>query len=328
LNNFSTTFFNFMNNFVDSLVVQNKVNKIENGYSDSVFNKLSIDFLDLLNNYDKNQVKAKSFFTFDQQIFSFLYNPKDQDFNKNYEFVFSGCSQTHGDHVSPPLAQSGNHKNIWGFQIADNYNKEVLNLGMGGFSAQSILKGLINHFVKNGNPKVLFVLYPDFGRIEGVDSDKLKMETVLNEVEIIQHWYLDSSDDKRLDKISLLPHDPINVIPWHFALYHNLQAIILLDQYCKQNNIYFKYFSWDYTSNIILKLLKEHFNEYSNYCEPDTLDFSEQTFQNMTCHKDIKDMHSKDLWNVGIDKEHIGIHQHTHIAEMFLKELKNDNTWN
>ena len=313
----STKLFNFLNNFVNNFNIDN-------------FDTLDNEFKKLLTVKQENNlpVPAKSFFTFDQQRRSTAYRPTDQDFNKNYEFVFSGCSQTHGDHITKNLVKYGDHNNIWGFQIAKTYNKEALNLGMGGRSAQSILKGLMHHFQQNGNPRVLLVLYPDFGRLEAVDSDKIKMQKQLNDFEIIQHWYLKYSDDYNFQKISKSPHDPEDVIPWTLPLYNNLQSILFLQQYCKTNNIYFKYFSWDYTFNIILKLLKNNFIEYSNYCEPEHLSFSPKHFKNIECHLDIKNNYSKEIWNHGIDKEHIGIHQHIHIAETFIKELKNDNPWN
>lgn len=317
MNKNSKQFFNFFDRFLN---ISTKRFNIDS------FNELSSEFASLLN-YDEmiKNSPVKSFFTFDQQIPSIYYNPKNQDLNKNYEFVFSGCSQTQGHYLCPPLVKNGSHKNIWGFQIADKYEKQALNLGMGGWSAQAILKGLMHHFIKNGNPKVLFVLYPDFGRVESVDSDKTTMPKRLNNNEIVQHWFLMPEDDHKVNKISTLPHDPINVIPWTFALYHNLQSIIMLDQYCKQNNIYFKYSSWDNTSNIILKLLKEHFVEYSNYCEPTTLDFSKSVFAKMDCHKNRE---TSSTWNIASDNKHIGIHQHLHIAELFMSEVSNDNPWN
>lgn len=322
----SVKFFNFLNIFMNKLSSHSNWKSSKN-FDTKIFEELNNNFLSLLTFNKENLVPSKSFFTFDQQCPPEAYRPIDQDFNKNYEFVFSGCSQTHGDHISKPLVSEGNYENIWGFQIANKYNKEALNLGMGGWSAQSILKGIMHHFQKNGHPKVLLVLYPDFGRVTAVDSDKTKMQKELNQHEIVQHWFLAHTDDVSFQKISKAPHSAVDVIPWTFALYHNLQAILLLDYYCKQNNIYFKYSSWDYHANIILKLLKNNFIEYSNYCEPETLDFLEETFVNKTCHNEIKDMYLKNVWNSGIDKQHIGIHQHTHIAEMFLRELENDNPW-
>lgn len=301
--------------------------------SEEVMGSLNDELKDLIDqSNDVMACKVKTFFTFDQQLDHERYRPHHQDFNKNYEFVFSGCSQTHGDHVTPPLVSFGDHKYIWGFQIANKYNKDALNLGMGGWSAESILKGLMSHFQKNGNPKVLLVLYPDFGRLTFVDNHKMKPKNVLNHHELIQHYFLQPWDEQRYQKISKSPHLPNDILPWTQALYRSLQSILTLDQYCKDNNIYFKYFSWDYNSNVLLKLLKNNFSEYSNYCEPEFLNIlkMKETLKenNITCHDNEREVYPQKIWDLGIDNNHIGIHHHIHIAEQFMKEIDNDNPWN
>jgi hypothetical protein len=328
LNEINKQFFNFINKFFQGITTDAKNNTIKNKYSPEEMNMFLEELKNLIRASHVNQSKALSFFTFDQQLASYLYRPTDQDFNKHYDFVFSGCSQTNGYYITEPEVYKADHKDIWGFQIADTYKKEALNLGMGGWGAESILKGLMHHFQKNGNPKVLLVLYPDLGRMEGVDSDKLKMGGPLNNHELIQHWFLRPSDDEKVNKISTLPHQPLDVIPFYQALYKNLQSILLLSDYCKQNNIYFRYTSWDHISNAFLKLLKDSFPEYSNYLEPEELSYDELTFKNLDCHKDIEKNKIQIIWNAGSDNKHIGIHQHIHIAEQFKKELDNDNPWN
>jgi hypothetical protein len=323
LNEINRRFFDFLTRFFQGITVDSK-----NKYSNEEMSLFLEELKDILASHSTTQSKALSFFTFDQQLEDYRYRPMDQDFNKHYEFVFSGCSQTHGDHITEPEVKGGSYKDIWGFQIADAYGKEALNLGMGGWGAESILKGLMHHFQKNGNPKVLLVLYPDLGRIEGVDSDKIEMPTPLNKHELVQHWFLRPSDDHKVNKLSVLPHSPLDVIPFTQALYKNLQSILLLNEYCKQNSIYFKYSSWNHTTNLFLKMLKESFSEYSNYLEPKEFNFDELEFENLSCHKDIKENKIKTVWNTGHDKEHIGIHQHIHIAEQFKRELDNDNPWN
>jgi hypothetical protein len=154
------------------------------------------------------------------------------------------------------------------------------------------------------------------------------MPTPLNKHELVQHWFLRPSDDHKVNKLSVLPHSPLDVIPFTQALYKNLQSILLLNEYCKQNSIYFKYSSWNHTTNAFLKMLKESFSEYSNYLEPKEFNFDELEFENLSCHNDIKENKIKTVWNTGHDKEHIGIHQHIHIAERFKRELDNDNPWN
>ena len=313
--------------FIETLI---KTTKKQSTLSDEDIKNLDDQMFNLLkNDKDNDACHATSFFTFNQQLSKKRYNPANQNLDKNYEFIFSGCSQTHGDHITPPTALNGNTDYIWGFQIAKKYNKEALNLGMGGWSAESIYKGLMHYFEKNGNPKVLLVLYPDFGRMTFVDNQKVIPEYLLNKVELIQHFFIKPLDEIKYEKFSKSPHYAHTVLPWTQALYHSLQFILILDKYCKDNNIYFKYFSWDHNSNIILKLLKKYLSEYSNYIEPNVLNIEHLYNQpNFTCHQDIKINYPQEIWNQGIDKEHIGIHQHIHIAEQFIKEIDNDNPWN
>ena len=328
MNEINRRFFNFINKFFQGITVDAKNNRIKNKYSNEEMTLFLEELKSLVGANSFDQSKALSFFTFDQQLEPYRYRPMDQEFNKHYDFVFSGCSQTHGDFITEPKVKGADYKDIWGFQLADQYGKQALNLGMGGWGAESILKGLMHHFQKNGNPKVLLVLYPDLGRIEGVDSNKLKMRTPLNTHELIQHWFLRASDDEKVNRLSALPHTPADVVPFTQALYKNLQSILILNEYCKQNNIYFKYTSWHHITNAFLKMLKESFSEYSNYSEPECFSFDKPTFENLECHNDIKENKIESIWNIGHDKDHIGIHQHIHIAEQFKKELDNDNPWN
>ena len=323
MNAINKIFFNFINKFFQGITVDDK-----NKYSNEEMSLFVEELKDILDSHSITQSKALSFFTFDQQLEPYRYRPMNQNFNKNYDFVFSGCSQTLGHYITEPEVEGGDYKDIWGFQIADTYDKKALNLAMGGWGAESILKGLMHHFQKNGNPKVLLVLYPDLGRMEGVDSNKIKMASPLNNHELIQHWFLRPSDDYKVNKYSNLPHEPINVIPFTQALYKNLQSILLLNEYCKQNNIYFKYSSWHNATNEFLKMLKESFSEYSNYSQPLEPSLDKLTFENLPCHKDIKENKIEAVWNQGFDQKHIGIHQQVHIAEQFKRELDNDNPWN
>jgi len=328
LNEVNKRFFNFINTFFQGIYANPKDGRVKNTYNNEEMNLFVEDLKSFVGAHSFDESKVLSFFTFDQQLKNILYRPTDQNFEKNYEFVFSGCSQTNGYYITEPSVKSADYKDIWGFQIADAYGKEALNLGMGGWGAEAILKGLMHHFEKNGNPKILLVLYPDLGRIEGVDNYKVSMKTPLNHHEMIQHWFLRVSDDEKVNKVSTLPHAPSDVIPFTQALYRNLQSILILDQYCRKNNIYFKYTSWDNETNAFLKMLKGTFHQYSNYSDPVNPVFDKATFKNLDCHKEIEKDKLENIWNIGSDNQHIGIHQHIHIAEQFKKEIDNDNPWN
>lgn len=317
-------------NFIYKLTQTTKIDILPQASIDA----LEKDLVDLFKKFEKdnNNCRINSFFTFDQTLDSNRYRPLGQDLNKNYEFVFSGCSQTHGDHVTPPLVSHGDHNYIWGFQIANKYNKEALNLGMGGWSVEAIHKGLMHHFRQNGHPKVLLVLLPDFGRMSFVDNEKIISKDLLNVHELVQHLFIQPWDETEYESISKAPHYAHTVLPWTQSLYTSIQHLLLLDRYCEMNNIYFKYSSWDHNANLLLKILKNILPEYKNFVEPkalNTLRLKEHNkVMGIVCHEDIKNNYPSDIWDSGIDNAHIGIHQHMHIAEEFMEQIDNDNPWN
>lgn len=270
------------------------------------------------------------FFGLSHGLENALYIPSNQDFNKKYDFIFSGCSQTHAKFICPPHFKDGDHNNIWGFQIANHYGKEGLNLAMEGWSAQSILKRLMKYFSQHGHPKVLLVLYPDLGRMPFVSNNKIAFHNkTKTNYDTVRHLYLHIGDDYNFSKISKVPHKATDVIPWKQALYEGIQSILILDQYCKANNIYFKYSSWHFETNMLLKILKDHRKEYQNFCEPEFLNIQNIDFEFETkCHLQLINKTSENVWSIAIDKEHLGVHKHIHIAEMFRRVIDCDNPWN
>lgn len=283
------------------------------------------------NNISKEFKRDNEIFTLNQAMHNTRYKPGYQEFNKQYEFVFSGCSETQGEYIGL-LKDRSDHENIWGFQIARKYNKDSLNLALQGWSIEAIVKGVMHHVRKNGNPKVLLLLLPDLGRLDFIINDKIKSDKRGdNSLEnVIQQYLLEPFMDEDFKKITQSPHDYVDVIPYTQAMYRNLQSILMLDTYCKSHGIFFKYSSWNLTANFILKTLKDSgLEEYQNYVEGDFFKWARDCEQSLDlkCHSDLKKENMSELWDSGFDDKHMGIHRHIHIAERFIEEIEKDNPW-
>lgn len=276
--------------------------------------------------FENDEKSLNQFFSFDssRQNWSYLGN---QCRNKYYDFVFSGCSETHGEYIAASYVEGGDISKIWGFQVAKELNLgKPLNLGMGSFSAHVIVKDLINHCIKNGNPKMILVLFPDFGRFPHVKNNKIKSSHLPNNHDYIQHFTLQQHFEKEFPPLSKAPHEAYEVLSYKQSVYVNLQSIIFLEQFCKSNDIYFKYASWDYLANLIFKKAKDLYPDlYSGYIESDFNNWHNWKKIHhprlQECHLDLKDNY-KTIFDYAWDGHHMGIHRHTHIAESFIEEYK------
>lgn len=280
--------------------------------------------------FEKKDKEINQFFGFDSGREPDHFNPKDQLMNKHYDFIFSGCSETHGDWISPPTVKDGSVSKIWGFQVADKLNfDKPLNLAMGGFSAHAIIKDLISYCIKNGNPKTILILFPDFGRFPHVVNQKITAKNLSNNHDYIQHFYLSPAEEYDFPPLSKAPHEATEVLSYKQSVYINLQSIIMFEQYCKSNNIYIKYSSWDYLANTILKKCKSVYpNLYSGYTPLDFTNWHNWDVRHHpnldNCHLELKNIYPK-IFNFGGDGRHMGIHRHTHIAEGFVEEYEYDH---
>lgn len=290
-------------------------------------NRINKEYESIIYQLFANDKKSlNQFFSFDSSRDSCDY-VEDQDRNKYYDFVFSGCSETHGEYISKPFVEKGDVSKIWGFQVAKNLNMEKpLNLGMGSFSAHVIVKDLVNHCIKNGNPKMILVLFPDLGRFPYVKNNKITSSYLANNHDYIQTFPLHQQSEKIVPPISKSPHEAHEILSYKQSVYVNIQSIIFFEQFCKSNNIYFKYATWDYLANKIIKKSKDIYPDlYNGYIESDFDKWhnwkKEKHPDLKKCHLELKDKH-KNLFDYGWDNQHMGIHRHTHIAESFIEEYK------
>lgn len=325
-----------MSNFIQDFNYNNYIKSIEHLFPNEKYfsekindiSKIRDIFKHLnenLNNLQSNVKHLKAFYSLQDEKSEGYYIPKNQNLDKNYDLIFSGCSQTNADYICPPQYPLGNHEDIWGFQVANYFNKNALNLGISGYGIYQIIRRVFYQIFTNGNPKVVLILFPDYGRLAMPYTKNLKSKRIAN-IDLIQHYYLFGENIEKT--ISKSPYAVEDIFDITIPLFYNLQSILLLENYCKSNGIYFKYSSWHGATNILFELLKENTESYQGYISIDSnkwLDSSKMTIFN-DCHLDIKERVG-DIFEIAPDNLHMGIHRHCHIAETFIERIKNDNPW-
>lgn len=236
------------------------------------------------------------------------YGFRSNNFIKNEDLVFSGCSITYGMGIP--------EQDIWGYKIAKDKNISSANLAVPGDSVQGIVLNLFAYFKKFGNPKNLFCLMPSFDRMKyPMNSDWNKiwgstLEPWKNALEDQTHWKFKIIDLGKKKKFLKLPADYHKTIPPDLAFSEAISYLHMLESYCISNNINFKWATWDKDVEDLICLI----NPYECFV-PLNLNL-------INCnHLDDGTM----FFNSGTDnkmgKAHPGTHFHLHVYEIFKKYL-------
>jgi hypothetical protein len=289
----------------------------------SYFNIQSLDFFNK-NNPDINTLKQLT----DSQVELLFMNPpvdqngmnhrpSNQEFKKNQDLIFSGCSETQGSYISEKDDPNKMYKNIWGFVISDSLNFDSINLGIGGESSYRIIQRLLSHFKKYGNPKNLFCLFPDPYRFTSPTQ---------NDFLIAQRPYGGDFLQNTHHNYETIGHDMPNylkkpfakedVLPISFPIFFNFQAISYLETYCQEAGINFLWGSWHQDTNTMANII----NSKHSYYYKDFIDLTPNDFEveDILCHKNLYDQYPE-IYSTGSDNWHLGTHGHAHIANKFVK---------
>lgn len=255
-----------------------------------------------------------------------IYRPPKQIFKQNQEMIFAGCSQTHGDHICPPLVPNGSYEQIWGFLVAKKMNFDAINLGIGAEGSYRIIQRLFSHFSSYGNPKILLCLFPDMFRfISPRDKNNLIGKRPFGTYTFLEGTFHGTRDVQEISSFNKKPYKKEEVISKMIPLFYNIQAILMLEQYCKATGIKLLWGSWSNETNLLIETIKKHIkNNFINFVN---LDKEKINFKNKECHMDLY-LSNPLIYSKGIDGQHMGTHQHAHVADMFVENIKNDNTWN
>ena len=209
--------------------------------------------------------------------------------HNKFHVVFSGCSNTWGTGIVK--------EELWSYKTYKliSQNKECsgyFNLGILGTSPASIIINLFKYFKRYGNPNAIFINFPDTLRFFCYNN--------LNEK------YYDAFYKKDSQKI-------LNLINFNYYL--------MLEQYCKSNNIQLYSFSWTETKQFFLfphEVLEVPFDLFETYYNIKSKDI----YDNL--NKDKKLDKDNEFLEFARDKMHPGTSFHNYWSNfIYDKYIKN-----
>lgn len=321
---------------------------------DSSYGKLLRNFISEIKN-DPNNNLFKPLFSAPDRLVLDIFSLKlrkshekealNQDLNRYYETIYSGCSETYGSHIAtgtlppmegdkerPPDLSTAYH-NIWGSIVCSQIGGEFLNLATGGASAISILDDYMYQTRKYGAPKNLLVLFPRIDtRLPFVNDPDVLISKPANDefFELNEYVYATQvAEDGLTQKFSKKPHAIQSVMSGTYAAYLNLQAILTLELLCDLSNTNLIYSTWSLETAGLIEAANEYANTnsydmpFKNYIQIDYRIYGsdyDKLAEDLpkNCHQDLK---THPLYNIGAENSHMGVHAHAHVAENFLDEL-------
>jgi hypothetical protein len=253
-----------------------------------------------------------------------------------------GCSQTFG--VGVP------EEYIWSSIIEKTTGMKVANLGICGGSAEQIAASAISYLNIVGKPKYIFAFMPDclryFHTIDRIFY-KNKKDHFLSKKDVT---YITSSQLKTMDfetgelylKDSVVKFPAVveDIIPPHEAIKQYVNALYILTTMCKLLDIKFVWSTWN---NLTDKIFEEVFFASDEFCINRDNFFTFKKFKNCGSSCSLDDLNKEDhkcnyicldqfnikikddykiLWHFASDKQHMGIHNHAHVAQGFLESIK------
>ena len=321
---------------------------------DSSYGKLLRNFISEIDN-DPNNNLFKPLFSAPDNLVLDIFSLKlrkshekealNQDLNRYYETIYSGCSETYGSHITtgtlplppgnkerPPDLSTAYH-NIWGSIACSRIGGEFLNLANGGASAISILDDYMYQTRKYGAPKNLLVLFPRIDtRLPFVnDPDVLISKPADDEFfDVNEYVYATQvAEDSAIQKLSKRPHAIQSVMSGTYTAYLNLQAILTLELLCDLSNTNLIYSTWSLETAGLIEAANEFATRnsydmpFKNYIQIDYRIYGsdyDKLVEDLpkNCHQDLA---AHPRFSMGLDNSHMGIHAHRPIAENFTDEL-------
>lgn len=251
-----------------------------------------------------------------------------QNYEKLYDVVFSGCSETTGRLLSDDDSYSESH-HVWGKVVSKYYGVDSLNLAIGGASAMSILHDFRDYVNKNGPPKHFLVLFPRLdARIE-LFQDNLFLINDDNQNESYRPKVNSTRLGESTAKYSKAPHKAQDVLSGTYVNFLNVQSILTLETLCAALNINLIYSTWSTESAVLIEeanreaLSRGKTIPFKNYIETSfnclANDHKNAAEQMPTdCHLELS---GHPQFYAGYDESHMGAHPHAHIGEEFVAEL-------
>jgi hypothetical protein len=219
-------------------------------------------------------------------------NFRSDNFKKIHDgkhIVFTGCSNTWGTGLKK--------EEVWSYKTYEKISKEItcsgyFNLGILGSSASSQIINLFKYFNEYGNPDIVFVNFPDVLRFYAY-HDKTKI-------------FFDSFYQKESKEM-------LELITFQYYL--------MLEQYCKSNNIKLYSFSWINSEqkvpggHLVFEVPLSSFDTYYQIDKNNTEKYIEQYKKNNPTQEFI---------DFARDDEHPGIGHHEYWSDFIYSIYKKD----
>lgn len=220
-------------------------------------------------------------------------NYRCDNFIKNHvgnHILFSGCSVTFGSGLEIEETWS---KKVYNLINKNNECSGYFNLAVPGSSTINQIALLFKYFKTYGNPDIIFLNSPGLIRFYSYSSlDDLFFDSFYN------------NDSRKI----------INLISYQYYL--------MLEQYCKSNNIKLYSFTWTDKKEVNGELISDIENIFSNFDSFYPID-SEKVVQH--CADYVLNSKDKRFLIKARDRDHHGIAFHDYWAKFIYEKYLNDN---
>lgn len=250
-----------------------------------------------------------------------------QNYDKHYNIIYAGCSETTGRLLSEDDKSCDNEEYVWGNYLARSLDLDYLNVSLGGAGAYSIVSSVLTQIDKNGSPKHLFILFPQLGtRFQVAQDDTLR-----------------NLDGHRTNDLFSLcgtvglnasanygkkPFNSAHVLGPTLAAAYSVQAIRTVELVAKLAKINLIYSTWSLETQAFITAANktaEDANQeipFKNFIENENVYIGNHANSTPTpiaqgCHKELE---SHKRYNLG-RRDHMGVHAHAHLAKIFIEEL-------
>lgn len=231
-----------------------------------------------------------------------------------------GCSHTYGLGVPQEYT--------WSSMLEKKSNMRVANLGICGASAQQIINFAMYYINNIGKPKQIFAVFPNTQRhynvIDGIffKNKRIQKEKAFLTTSFIEtmNWY--SGEIYKKEKIVKLPTYPEIVIPPQEPIKIFIESIYTMQTISSLAGIDFYWGTWD---DLFVKYLKDSFFNDERFCLNKNifidLDNEKTVNDCKKCDSSLMEEKHLNVWDLGSDKRHFGIHWHKHVAEHFMNKI-------
>lgn len=291
-------------------------------------------YLDLSYLHEVDDDSFKQFFSID--TLTKVEQQNCQNYEMHYSYIYSGCSETAGWHLSKPddteyddVDYEDIKPNIWGEIVGSKLGlTNSLNLGAGGASVMGIVNNIARQIRLYGAPRHVFIYFPNLDSRITFVTDSSRLVSIGEDQEMVSDI---SGIGEYETTYSKKPHAVEEIFTKRWASYLNTQSIILLEEICRVNGINLIYSTWSTSAHRTISAANSLALESNSL--PPFPNYIESTYKKSAggcllaakhidsgCHTDACN-HPR--WFIGKGGTHMGTHAHIHVGEIFIEELRN-----